>query len=79
MSIDSMITSIQIHEKVKKELDTLKEIDKESYEEVIARLIETVEKQRRVRKELLIEGYKEMSEHSLMVSKEWANADKDWD
>lgn len=74
-----MITSIQIHEKVKKELDTLKEMDKESYEEVITRLIETVEKQKRVRKELLIEGYKEMSEHSLMINKEWANADKDWD
>lgn len=74
-----MITSIQIHEKVKRELDILKGRDKESYEEVIARLIETVEKQKRVRKDLLIEGYKEMSEHSLMISKEWANADKDWD
>ena len=73
-----MITTIQIHEKVKKELDKIKE-EKESYEEVILKLMEKVEIEKRKNKELLIEGYKEMAEDSLKINEEWSNADVDWD
>ncbi len=73
-----MITTIQIHEKVKNALDKLKE-DKETYEEVILKLMEKVEIEKRKNKELLIEGYKEMAKDSLKINAEWSNADEDWD
>ena len=73
-----MITTIQIHENVKKALDKLKE-DKESYEEVILKLMEKTEMERRKNKELLIEGYKEMAQDSLNINEEWSNADVNWD
>ena len=73
-----MITTIQIHEKVKIALDRLKE-DKESYEEVILKLMEKAEIEKRKKKELLIEGYKEMAEESLKITKEFeAIDDYDW-
>ena len=74
-----MITSIQIHEVVKKELDTLKENNKESYEDVIMRLIESTEKQKRTQAELLMQGYKEMAQESLKITKEWAVIETNWD
>ena len=74
-----MITSIQIHEKVKEELDALKESDKESYEEVIKKLMEFAEKQKRMQIELLIMGYKEMAQESLSITKEWAATETGWD
>lgn len=74
-----MITSIQIHEEMKKELDSLKETNKESYEEVISRLIEHVEKQKRQHTRLLAEGYKEMAEESLKITKEWSSTEQGWD
>ncbi|MBS3154905.1 hypothetical protein J4404_00210 [Candidatus Woesearchaeota archaeon] len=73
-----MVTTIQIHENVKNELDRFKDSKKETYEEVILELIRSAEKCRREQKELLIEGYKEMVKESLNATKEWANADKDW-
>ena len=73
-----MITTIQIHESVKNELDRLKDSKKETYEEIILELIKSVEKSRKEQKELLIEGYKEIARESLNTTKEWANADKEW-
>ena len=74
-----MITTIQLHEEVKKELDLLKVKSNESYEDVITKLITYVEKQKRGRKQLLKEGYREMSEESLKVTKEWSNTEADWE
>ena len=73
-----MITTIKIHESIKKELDFIKE-GKESYEEVISKLLELAEKQKRSQKTLLIEGYKEMAEESIKLTKEWAKTDIAWD
>ena len=74
-----MITSIQIHENVKNELDRLKE-GRQTYEEVILNIIKLVEQQKRRQKELLIEGYKATAEESLKISKEWAAVDiENWD
>lgn len=70
------ITSIQIHQNIKRELDRIK-TEKESYEEAIMKLIEKVENQKTVQKKLLIEGYKEMAEESLKITKEFEVADKE--
>ena len=73
-----MITTIQIHEKIKQRLDDLKQ-ERESYEDVIVGLIEKIEKQKKSQTSILIQGYKEMSKESLKVTKEWSFTDKDWD
>ena len=76
-----MITSIQIHEKVKKELDSLKESSKETYEDVIVKMMKSIEKNKRDQKKLLIEGCIEMAEDSLRITKEWEATDSklDWE
>ncbi len=74
-----MITTIQIHEKVKTALDKLKDSKNKTYEEVILDLMKKAEIEKRKSKELLIEGCKEMAEDSLKITNEWAYADKDWD
>ncbi|MEK6891070.1 MAG: antitoxin VapB family protein [Nanoarchaeota archaeon] len=65
-----MVTSIQLNEGVKKELDRLK-TEKETYEDVILNLMKLAEKHKREQEQLLIEGYKEMAEESLRIAKEW--------
>lgn len=65
-----MVTTIQLNEDVKKSLDKLK-TNKETYEEIILKLMQIVEKQKREQEQLLIEGYKEMAEESLKIAKEW--------
>lgn len=74
-----MITTIQIHENVKNQLEKMKLSGKETYEEVILELITAAEQSRRNQKALLIEGYKEMAKESLRITKEWSAADKDWE
>lgn len=70
-----MITTIQIHEQIKMQLDKLKETGKETYEEVILNLLKHFEKQKRSQKNLLIEGYKETAEEILKITKEWETTD----
>jgi len=65
-----MITTIQLNENVKRELDRLKS-NKETYEEIIINLMKIVEKCKREQEVLLIEGYKEMAEENLKIEKEW--------
>lgn len=72
-----MITSIQVHEHLKQQLDALKN-GRQSYEEVIISLIARAETQKRMQKELLVEGYKEMAQESLKRVKEWASTDLAW-
>jgi len=76
-----MITTIQIHENVKRELDRLKESRKETYEELIMRLMEFAEIQKRKQISLMIEGCKEMAGESLKISKEFENigSNRDWE
>ena len=73
-----MVTSIQLNESVKKELDRLK-TEKETYEDVILKLMRFSEEQRRKQKELLIEGCKVMAEENLKIVKEWEVIDNDFD
>jgi len=65
-----MVTTIQLNENVKKNLDKLK-TNKETYEEVILKMMSELEEQKRKQKDLLIEGCKEMAEDSLRITKEW--------
>ncbi len=73
-----MVTTIQLNEKTKAKLDKLKS-KKETYEQVIVKLMNEAEKNKRRQKELLIEGYKEMAEDSLKICREWKHADAELD
>lgn len=75
-----MITTIQVHDSVKNQLDRMK-TDKETYEEIIIGLMRIVEKCKREKEQLLIEGCKEMAEDSLRITKEWEKTDSeiDWE
>jgi predicted CopG family antitoxin len=65
-----MVTTIQLNDNVKRELDRLKK-DRETYEDVIVGLMSVFEKQNRGREELMIEGAKETAEESLKITKEF--------
>ena len=75
------ITTIQLGENVKRELERMKESSSDTYEKVILTLIKTAEELKRNQKELLIEGCKEMASDSLKVTKEWETTDAslDWE
>jgi predicted CopG family antitoxin len=73
-----MITTIQIRESVKTELDKLK-TNKETYEEVILNLMNLAERYQRKQKENLIEGYKETAEESTKINKEFESIEEDFD
>ncbi len=76
-----MVTSIQLNENVKKALDGMKETGKETYEDVIVKMMKKFEEQKRKQRELLIEGCKEMAEDSLRITREFETADAeiDWE
>ena len=73
-----MITTIQLDDKVKRALDRLKE-NKESYEEVIIKMMSLLQKQKRSREDLMIEGCKEMYQDMKRINKEWESVDSDLD
>ena len=73
-----MVTTIQLNEDVKNALDRMKE-NKESYEEVIVKMMRAAENQKRHNKHLLKEGYAEMANELSSITKEWSSIDKDWD
>jgi len=74
------ITTIQLNENVKRELDKIK-TDKETYEEIIVNLMRIAEKCERERKQLLIEGCREMAKDSLKITRDWEKTDFeiDWE
>ncbi len=75
-----MVTTIQLNENIKKRLEKMKN-NKETYEDIIVKLIDEAENEKRKQKELLIEGCKEMAEDSLRITKEWEPTDfsLDWE
>ena len=68
-----MVTTIQLNENVKKILDGLKD-GKETYEEVILKIINNLEEQKRKNVDFMIEGAKETAEESLKITKRWEGA-----
>ena len=69
-----MVTTIQIRENVKEELDRLKERN-QSYEEVIISLMRLTEQFKRKQEALLMEGCKEMAKDALKATKDWEATD----
>lgn len=69
-----MVTTIQLSEEVKRELSKLK--NKESYEEVIKRLLK--ERERYLIAEDMAEYGKKHGKDSLKELKEWEGTDLDW-
>ncbi len=74
-----MITTIQLGENVKNELERLKENRGDTYEKVIVSLIKLAEERKREQTALLAEGYKEMAEESLKIAKEFDAIEEDFD
>ena len=73
-----MITTIQLNENVKEALNGFNS-GKETYEQIIINLMKIAEERKRKKKELLIEGYKEMAEESLKINKEFEAIEEDFD
>tara|TARA_Y100000310_G_scaffold137707_1_gene136671 strand:+ start:206 stop:436 length:231 start_codon:yes stop_codon:yes gene_type:complete len=73
-----MVTTIQLNEDVRNALDRLKS-NKETYEAVIVKLMNSVEQNKREQEKLLIEGYKELAEESLKITKEFEGIESDFD
>jgi predicted CopG family antitoxin len=73
-------TTIQINSEVKNVLDKMKS-SKENYEQLILKLIQANEKQKREQEALLIEGCKEMAEENLKIAKEFEAIEdlSDWE
>ena len=74
-----MITTIQLNEHVKRDLDRLKENNKKTYEEVIVSMIKQLDEQKKKQRELIIEGYKEMAGENLKITKEFEAIEEDFD
>ncbi len=74
-----MITTIQLDEKVKKSLDRMKGTGKETYEEVIVEMMRALEEQKKRKNELMIEGYQEMAEENLKITREFKAIEEDFD
>ena len=72
------VTTIQLRENVKEQMDKLK-IGKETYEEIILRLLQLEEKQKRKQEELLIEECKVMAEDNLKILDEFSVVDRELD
>ncbi len=74
-----MITTIQLDEKVKKSLDRMKGMGKETYEEVIVEMMRALEEQKRRKNELMIEGYQEIAEENLKITREFEAIEENFD
>jgi predicted CopG family antitoxin len=73
-----MVTTIQLNEDVKRALDRMK-TSKETYEDIIVKMINEVDEQKRKHVELMIEGAKETAEESLKITKEFELIEDDFD
>lgn len=74
-----MVTTIQLSEQVKEELGKMKANSRETYEDVIVRLVKSVGEMEKRKEDLLKEGYLETAEESLKIDKEWSAIDPKWD
>ena len=75
-----MVTVIELSEAVKKQLDKMKE-SRETYGEVIIKMLDQIDEQKRQNIELMIEGAKETAEESLKITKEFEAIENldDWE
>ncbi len=75
-----MITTIQISSETKKILDEIKS-NKETYEQLILKLLLEKESKRKEFEELLAEGYTQMAEENLKIEKEFEKIEnsREWE
>lgn len=75
-----MVTTIQVHERVKLALDRMKS-PKETYEEAIVNLMNEVEHQKRKQHDLLIEGCKELAQENKKITADFEKIEdlKKWE
>lgn len=75
-----MITTIQISSETKKILDEIKS-NKETYEQLILKLLLEKESKRKEFEELLSEGYTQMAEENLKIEKEFEKIEnsREWE
>lgn len=73
-----MVTTIQLNENVKNALDRMKS-DRETYEDIIVKMINQIDEQKRKNIELMIEGAKETAEESMKITKEFEAIEEDFD
>ena len=75
-----MVTTIQLNENVKNALDRIKS-KKETYEDVIVKMIKEINEQKRKHTELMIEEAKETAQESLKITKEFEGIENldNWD
>jgi len=72
-----MITTIQLNENIKTELNRMKVFSNETYEDVIVKMIEDIRKQKKIQTELLIEGCKIMAKDSIKMVEDFQYVDSD--
>ena len=79
-SIDVMVTTIQLNETVKRDLDRFRN-GKETYESIILGLMKMVESYKINQEQLMKEGYEEMAEENLKIEKEFELVEdsRDWE
>lgn len=70
----SKISSIQIRESVKRELEKLKQKSNESYEDVIVSLISSKQHKKNELEKMIREECEEMAEENLKIAKEGETA-----
>jgi hypothetical protein len=73
-----MLTTIQIHENVKRQLLLFRTKPKQTYEQVIIHLMDIAKKNRAKDEELLKQGYSEMAADSISINDEYSSADESW-
>ena len=57
----------------------MKGTGKETYEEVIVEMMRALEEQKKRKNELMIEGYQEMAEENLKITREFKAIEEDFD
>ena len=73
-----MLTTIQIHEDVKKQLLGFRIKTKETYEQVIINLMDIAKKNKAKDKDLLKQGYFEMAKDASLINDEYSATNEDW-
>ena len=78
-SIVYVITTIQLNDEIKRALSRLKQNERDTYEDVIVRMMREARRRRNKSIDLLEEGYREMARTSIETTQEWSAAESTWD
>ncbi len=79
MRYRTMLTTIQLHKSVVRQLLAFRETPQDTYEAIITRLMAQARREEAAQKQLLKEGYVEMARDMKKMNTEWEAADAAWD